>query len=323
VRNGKNLILYLGRKGGGLQLFNEIELLTNETGTLSIGPTVFPESANTYSTNWNRTALLIPISSLYAAAVIVKERKNFNRLVIPMTSWADLLPSAISLLLRKEVSRVIHDLSIHPGDSKHQVMPLRMQILLSTNLMTLSNYVATGLSKITEKSVKNIGMFFPRRIPTSRPRIEMQIIFFGRLSKYKGADLFLETLHGSKNGLKIVIAGQGEIPAQLKAMAVTHINRYVSEEELIDLLCESDIAIFPYIEGSQSGAMAFAATYGCKIVGTNVGGISEFGTGRNGFWFSSPDANSLRRTLQKAIASKDRPVISDETRAQFFLAMGI
>jgi glycosyltransferase involved in cell wall biosynthesis len=323
VHNGKNLILYLGRKGGGRQLFNEIELLTNETGTLSIGPTLFSTSENAYGTNWNRTALYIPITALYATAVIIKERKNFGRLVIPMTSWADLLPSAVSLLLRKEVSRVIHDLRIHPGDSKLQVVPLRVQILLSTNLMTLSNYVAAGLGRITKKSIKNIGMYFPRKIPTSRPRIEMQIIFFGRLSKYKGADLLLETLDEFKDELKLVIAGQGEIPGRLAALAVTHINKFLTEEELIDLLCESDIAIFPYIEGSQSGAMAFAATYGCKIVGTNVGGISEFGTARNGFWFSTPDANSLRRALQRAIASKERPLISEKTRAQFFLDMGI
>lgn len=323
MRSGKNLILYLGRKGGGRQLFNEIELLTNKKGTLSIGPTLLSKSANAYDTNWNRTAFLIPITTLYATAVIIKERKNFSRLVIPMTSWADLLPSAISLLLRKEVSRVIHDLSIHPGDSKLQVVPLRIQILLSTNLMTLSNYVAAGLGRITKKSIKNIGMYFPRRIPTSKPRVQMQIIFFGRLSRYKGADLLLETLVGFKNGLKVVIAGQGEIPAQLAALADTRINRYLTEEELIDLLCESDIAIFPYIEGSQSGAMAFAATYGCKIVGTNVGGISEFGKMCTGFWFSSPDANSLRRALKKAIASKDRPLISEKTRAQFFLDMEI
>lgn len=321
--NGKNLLLYLGRKGGGRQLFNEIELLTNEKGSLSVGPTALSKSVNAYSTNWNRNALLIPIASLYATAVILKERKNFDRLVIPMTSWADLFPSAISLLLRKEVSRVIHDLTIHPGDSKHQVVPLRIQILLSTKLMTLSNYVAAGLGKLTKKSIKSIGMFFPRRLPSSKLRIQKQLIFFGRLSEYKGANLLLETLEGLNDGLKLVIAGQGEVPAQLAALADTYINRYLTEEELIDLLCESDVAIFPYIEGSQSGAMAFAATYGCKIVGTNVGGISEFGAGCTGFWFSSPDAISLRRVLRKAVASKDRPLISEKTRMQFFQDMGI
>jgi len=323
VPSGKNLLLFLGRKGGGLQLFNELVALNCESGSISIGPTKITDSKYTFSTNWHKTTFTIALVSIYSTLLVIRERKNFSRLVIPMTSWADLLPSFVSIVLRKEVSRVIHDLKIHPGDPTHQVVPLKIQILLSTNLMTLSKYVAENLILVTTKPIKILGMYFPKKLPNLEPRVDLQVIFFGRLSKYKGADLLMETLNGVSRKLKVVIAGQGDIPKDLAARADVLVNRFLTEEELACFLSESDLAVFPYIEGSQSGAMALAATYGCKIVGTNVGGIAEFGINLEGFWFSKPDANSLREALEDAINSISRPRISEEMRSQFFRNMGI
>ena len=323
MHSGKNLLLYLGRKGGGLQLFTELEFLNCARDSISIGPTMISNSKYTFSTRWHKSTFTIPLVSIYSTFLIIRKRKNFSRLVIPMTSWADLLPSFVSLVLRKEVSRVIHDLQIHPGDPTHQVVPLKIQILLSTNLMTLSNYVKQNLTSVTAKPIIYLGMYFPKKLSISEPRVISQVIFFGRLSKYKGASLLLQTLDGVSRKLKIVIAGQGEIPIALAEKADVLVNRFLSDEELINFLSQTDIAIFPYIEGSQSGAMALAATYGCKIVGTNVGGIAEFGTNLEGFWFSEPDANSLRRALEDAIDSTARPQITGEMRAQFFRNIGM
>jgi len=323
VHSGKNLILYLGRKGGGYHMFGELQTLNCLNGSLNIGPRIDADSSCTFSTNWHKNPLTIPLVSLYATLIIVRRRKDFARLVIPMSSWADLLPSAVSLLMRKEVSRVIHDISIHPGDPVHQVVPLKIQILLSTNLMTLSNFVSEKLSLMTTKSVKILGMYFPKKHLSSTQRVNLQIIFFGRLSEYKGAKLLFETLEGVSKKMKIVIAGQGDVPENLALRADVFVNRFLTDQELANVLSESDIAIFPYIEGSQSGAMALAATYGCKIVGTNVGGIAEFGSKLQGFWFSNPDSISLRIALDAAIRSNQRPQISNEMRYQFFKNMGI
>lgn len=110
-----------------------------------------------------------------------------------------------------------------------------------------------------------------------------RFLFFGRMERYKGLDMFpkiLDMLGHDRNRIELVIAGTGvELNKYEKCLSsydnVTIINEYVEQAKLEYLIHKSDVIITPYIEGSQSGVIAYAIGFSKPIITTNVGSIPE------------------------------------------------
>ena len=109
------------------------------------------------------------------------------------------------------------------------------------------------------------------------------IVFFGRLSRSKGADTLLDalTLLGS-DGPEALIIGRGE---QKEALAQTIRERGLSERvalkgwvpqsELAGLLNRAAMAVLPSREESFGNAMAEAMAAGTPVVSTTAGSVPE------------------------------------------------
>ncbi len=111
------------------------------------------------------------------------------------------------------------------------------------------------------------------------------ILFFGRISYYKGIDIFLEVI---PEILKIypdqifVIAGKSD-GYQLDYQFfkkyehnILLLNRYINNNEVVQLIQKSKFLVCPYRDASQSGVLMTAKAIGKPVIATNVGAFSEY-----------------------------------------------
>ena len=124
----------------------------------------------------------------------------------------------------------------------------------------------------------------PAELSLSLPADTPIALFFGLVRPYKGLDVLLEALALLKRPLHLIIAGEFwqdevEYQAQIRRLeletAVTIMNRYVPDEEVVALMQTADVVILPYRRATQSAIVQVAFGYGKPIITTNVGGLAE------------------------------------------------
>jgi glycosyltransferase involved in cell wall biosynthesis len=110
------------------------------------------------------------------------------------------------------------------------------------------------------------------------------MIFFGFIRKYKGLDIALEAMQYLPKDYYLIIAGevyggfdeyQQLIDKYNLADRVQLHVRYVSDNEVPDFFCASDICVLPYRSATQSGVIPIAYHFEIPVVVTDVGGLRE------------------------------------------------
>lgn len=108
---------------------------------------------------------------------------------------------------------------------------------------------------------------------------QLTILFFGRLTPYKGIDVLLNAfveVRKKLNNAQLIIAGSGSFDFNLfDTTNVTLINRYVAANELFNLINNCSFVVCPYIEATQSGVIMTAFSMCKPVIATKVGGLSE------------------------------------------------
>ena len=112
--------------------------------------------------------------------------------------------------------------------------------------------------------------------PPDRPAL----LFFGRITIYKGLDVLLDALPLIWERVPeatLTIAGSGELAhhASLDDPRVVVRNEHVRDEDVPAVFAAATCCVLPYREASQSGVGSQARAYGRPIVATSVGGLPE------------------------------------------------
>ncbi len=121
------------------------------------------------------------------------------------------------------------------------------------------------------------------------PQDALVVLQLGSLSRYKGCDLAVEALARVRQvvpAAHLVIAGQplpdfetGKVVESIERLGlgpyVSLVDQYVRSDEVAAWLELASVAIFPYREVFQSGALALAQTFGVPCVATDVGAMAE------------------------------------------------
>lgn len=135
-------------------------------------------------------------------------------------------------------------------------------------------------------------------------RIKHQICFIGRIEPYKGLDILVEAFRKVRaKNVKLVIAGKGTISDStmqkiLINNRITLIHRYVSDEEMVNIIENSDFLVLPYLRASQSGVIPMAFALGRTVIATNVGALSEQVPGTTGK-LVPPDVDSIANAIDE------------------------
>lgn len=130
------------------------------------------------------------------------------------------------------------------------------------------------------------------------------ILFIGRLSPYKGVDVLLEAMpavFAEYPNEQLIIAGRsinGYEPDQRLVDAhggkTTVLNRYIPNEELVELITTAKFVVCPYVEATQSGVVMTAFALHTPVLATDTGAFAEYiREGVNGGLVAADDPAAL------------------------------
>jgi glycosyltransferase involved in cell wall biosynthesis len=222
----------------------------------------------------------------------LKERGVKSVVVLMPHLWTPLVADAVK---REGIhyAVIIHDAKPHPGDPTGSLMSwLLRDASAADTVFTLSNWVASQLvDQGTVRAERIKTLFMPDdllptvgRAPLKGRRTSgqpLRILFFGRLLRYKGLDLFvdaMEILAAERIPIKISVCGEGglgRLSSRLVKLGAEVINRWLSDVEVGQMLVSHDLMVLTHTEASQSGGIAAALGAGVPVVTTPVGGLAE------------------------------------------------
>lgn len=162
----------------------------------------------------------------------------------------------------------------------------------------------------------NYGLFETYRILANHHVFsitEKYLLYFGVIRPYKGLSVLYEAIKNHPdclNGYKIVVAGSGKDEASEKMKTDSHfivINKFLSNNEVVELAKGASVLLCPYLSVSQSGIPQTMYVFNKPMIASDLDGFKEIvNDGVNGILFKTgnPDA------LADAISS----ITKDETK---------
>lgn len=129
-------------------------------------------------------------------------------------------------------------------------------------------------------SIYNVYNLYLSQFTENKPG--KSILFFGRISPYKGINILLEAMKNVNlvhPDMKLIIAGNGEYYFDKTAFEqldyIEFRNRYIPNTELVQLIDESLFIVCPYTDATQSGVIMTSYALCKAVIASNVGGLAE------------------------------------------------
>lgn len=109
------------------------------------------------------------------------------------------------------------------------------------------------------------------------------VLFFGRISPYKGIDVLLRAMEivwrSNDATIPLLLAGEGSLKPYaanlLHDRRVRVINEFIDSVRVVDIFSRAAFLVLPYHEATQSGVVSTAAHFHLPVIASDVGGIHE------------------------------------------------
>lgn len=207
----------------------------------------------------------------------------------------------------------VHDPFPHSGEQSAYV---RIKRWLATKLV--KRFVLLNKSQVEDFCrfhnikkesvlINQLGVYdiIKKFVPKTRKNNNKTILYFGRVSKYKGIEYLLEAaneVHEKNPTSKFIIAGSGKYYFDInKYEQYNYIdikNHFISLEDLAQLISESDVVVCPYTDATQSGVIMTCFALNTPVICTNVGGLPEMvENNKTGLIISPRSSDEIRDAL--------------------------
>ena len=108
------------------------------------------------------------------------------------------------------------------------------------------------------------------------------ILFFGRISKYKGINYLVEAFENFNNSFPevfLIVAGKGRLWIEQNKLKpnnnIIFYNKYLETPELIYLLKRCLFVTLPYTDATHSAVVMTSYAFRKPVIATNIGGLKE------------------------------------------------
>ncbi len=227
------------------------------------------------------------------------------------------LLGSMPFLARVPLVVSIHDAEAHSGEANWRAEAARRLLFALSRTFILHNEVL--VSRFRERyhvssrrvAVVPLGVYEATPAWADGIRIAPEprtILFFGRLSRYKGLeDLYMAAPEIARRvpGVRIVVAGRPiagyrpPIPPELpNGGRIDAHEAYISNEHLCEFFRQATVVVCPYRDATQSGVVLTAYAFGKPVVATATGGLPEYiDEGRTGLLVPPRNPPALARAL--------------------------
>jgi len=190
------------------------------------------------------------------------------------------------------------------------------------SLIVKKSDVCIGLSAEVCVFLEHLGGTIPVRIPLGvhpafcdrelKVTFDKALIYVGRLIHAKGVQDLLYAFEVVKEHVPeatLTIVGDGDHRSELEELASSNV-KFLGElpqEQVADVLAESDIFIHPSYSEGQPSAVAEASAVGLPVIATNVGGTKELvADGINGYLVEPKDTRMLASRILYLLKDTDK-----------------
>lgn len=212
--------------------------------------------------------------------------------IIHFNGQDGVLPHLVFLLSNKELVFTIHDSYPHSGENRQKFPELLNKFIIKSKRQVIlhNNHDFNKVMDLFPKKKKKLNRipFGYLDIYTKYLRKEKRmykksdILFFGRISPYKGIKYLIEAIKIAKKslpGIKVVIAGSGNFNCDITGInhdkSFEIVNRFIHNDELAGLIHSTKIVVCPYTDATQSGVVMTSYAFYKPVIATNVGGLPE------------------------------------------------
>jgi glycosyltransferase involved in cell wall biosynthesis len=204
------------------------------------------------------------------------------------TISARLLP-LLPFIGNKKIIATIHDPVPHLGEStikKNVINWLYSTVIdqyLFYSIYALNQFLTIRPSLHNKTAIlKLLPYSYINSFKQAATNPEKYILYFGRISAYKGVDLLINAsdyISQQYPSIKVYIAGKphGDYTIDITGKKnIQYINSYLSIEELANLIQHSLFVVCPYKEATQSGVLMTALAMKKPVLATSVGAFTEY-----------------------------------------------
>src|SRR5579872_5822539 len=227
---------------------------------------------------------------LKACLEMIRQVRAFGPHIVHLQGSTPYLVPFLPLIRHVPLIKTLHDPLPHSGEEQwaHRVTKILLTklalrvIVLAEAMRGISLAAYPWLAgKLTVIPHGTYGCYCEGRAcrPTWLPSDKKYILFFGRVSKYKGVEDLLEAFDQVSNReLNLVIAGKQlyplSVPETIKARVLLA-DEFISNDVLRYLFRHCELVALPYRDATQSGVLMMAYAFARPIIATNVGGFPE------------------------------------------------
>lgn len=244
----------------------------------------------------------------------------------------------LKLLLqnRKPIIQTIHDPFPHSGENSYRDFLLRKlnysfikkKILL--NFTQREEFIRSNnfnKSDIYSSSLGPYTYLSKYAKPEQQKTGTNNILFFGRISKYKGIDYLIQAVKKLQEDIpdiKLTIAGKGEFWFDVTDLEDSEnfeiINQFISTEKLVELLQANELVVCPYTDATQSGVIMTAYAFCKPVIATNVGGLAEMVENNvTGILVGARNVKQLSEAIKKLLTDRTKlNTLKENIKKQYF-----
>ena len=226
-----------------------------------------------------------------------------------------------SMMFFKKLVMSIHDPVQHTGEKDWKTsflkfiyfhFPIRKHFLFYSNFAR-DQFDDTNKNKRKSKSVLLMNPYtYFNKLKQPGKKQGKHILFFGRLSKYKGIDVLLKAIPDVFKEFPretLVIAGKeingykvDEEIINRHSENITLISKHISNSELVQLISDSKFIVCPYLDATQSGVLMTALALDTPVIASDAGAFPEYVNEQvNGLIVPAGDDKLLSEKIRMAL----------------------
>ena len=272
-------------------------------------------------------------SSLFVSAKVIQFVNRINPKIIHFDTVSVRSIGLLALSNKYRIDITVHDPVSHSGEHSWKTnLAKKLCYKKAKHLFFYSAFAEKQFrSRYTEVQGKSSLLHFQpfSFIRTCQPLLSYgsdYILFFGRMSPYKGIDLLLDaipTVLAQYPAAKFVLAGCAEHLSfhhdtlVKHASSVSLITDYLSTAKLADLIAHAQFIVCPYRDATQSGVLMTAFAFGKTVIATHVGAFPEYIRDAYDGLLIAPDSSALSNAISKALSSNSYRLLQANVNPHF------